>query len=63
MLLQVSSLPYSLTTKNEYTFGDKNSDLKVAVLDLGCKKSILKNFSERDVFPRKWCSTRHWRSR
>ncbi|MFL2995906.1 MAG: glutamine-hydrolyzing carbamoyl-phosphate synthase small subunit [Cytophagales bacterium] len=45
--LELSS---KVTTKNEYTFGDKNSDLKIAVLDLGCKKSILKNFSERGVY-------------
>ena len=45
--LELSS---KVTTKNEYTFGDINSDLKIAVLDLGCKKSILKNFSERGVY-------------
>lgn len=45
--LELSS---KVTTKNEYTFGDENSDIKVAVLDLGCKKSILKNFSERGVY-------------
>lgn len=45
--LELSS---KVTTKNEYTFGNENSDLKIAVLDLGCKKSILKNFSERGVY-------------
>ena len=45
--LELSS---KVTTKNEYTFGDINSYLKIAVLDLGCKKSILKNFSERGVY-------------
>lgn len=45
--LELSS---KVTTKNEYTFGNENSGLKIAVLDLGCKKSILKNFSERGVY-------------
>ena len=52
--LELSS---KVTTKEEYEFGDKNSKIKIAVLDLGCKKSILKNFSERGalckVFPAK----------
>tara|TARA_B100001093_G_C26827117_1_gene1014519 strand:- start:237 stop:1340 length:1104 start_codon:yes stop_codon:yes gene_type:complete len=50
--LELSS---KVTTKDEYEFGDINSTIKIAVLDLGCKKSILKNFSERGalckVFP------------
>ena len=50
--LELSS---KVTTKDEYEFGDINSPIKIAVLDLGCKKSILRNFSERGalckVFP------------
>ena len=38
-----------VTTKKEYIYGDEKSNLKVAVLDLGCKRSILKNFSDRGV--------------
>ena len=52
--LELSS---KVTTKKEYTHGDKNSKIKIAVLDLGCKKSILENFSSRGalckVFPAK----------
>ena len=46
-----------VTTKKEYIYGDEKSDFKVAVLDLGCKRSILKNFNNRGgvckVFPAK----------
>jgi carbamoyl-phosphate synthase small subunit len=42
-------LSTQVTTKEEYTYGDKLSKYKVAVLDLGCKKSILDNFNSRDV--------------
>ena len=45
--LELSS---KVTTKEEYTYGDENSDIKIAVLDLGCKKSILDNFSTRGAF-------------
>ena len=37
--LELSS---KVTTEKEYEFGDKNSKIKIAVLDLGCKQSILK---------------------
>ena len=52
--LELSS---QVTTKKEYTYGDEKADTKIAVLDLGCKKSILDNFSNRGalckVFPAK----------
>ena len=52
--LELSS---QVTTKKEYTYGDEKADTKIAVLDLGCKKSILNNFSNRGalckVFPAK----------
>ncbi|MDA0196701.1 MAG: glutamine-hydrolyzing carbamoyl-phosphate synthase small subunit [Bacteroidetes bacterium] len=42
-------------TKESYLFGDDNRTMKVAVLDVGIKKSILKNLAERGaickVFP------------
>ena len=41
--LELSS---KVTTKKEFLYGDKNSSLKIAVLDLGCKKSILENFKK-----------------
>jgi carbamoyl-phosphate synthase small subunit len=52
--LELSS---QVTTKESYTLGDENAKYKIAVLDLGVKKNILRNFLERDcyvkVFPAK----------
>src|SRR3978361_48712 len=45
--LELSSL---VSTKETYTFGDENAAYKVAVLDLGVKKNILRNFDDRDVY-------------
>lgn len=45
--LELSS---QVSTKEAYYVGDENSSLKVAVLDLGVKKNILRNFSERGVY-------------
>ena len=45
--LELSS---QVSTTETYTFGDENAALRVAVLDLGVKKNILRNFSERGVF-------------
>jgi carbamoyl-phosphate synthase small subunit len=52
--LELSSL---VTTKEAYTVGDSNSSIRVAVLDLGIKKSIITNLALRGcyckVFPAK----------
>jgi carbamoyl-phosphate synthase small subunit len=45
--LELSS---EVSTKEAYEEGDPESKLRVAVLDLGVKRSILSNFTERDVF-------------
>lgn len=45
--LELSS---EVTTKEIYTFGNERSDLRVAVLDLGIKRSILKNMASREIF-------------
>lgn len=45
--LELSS---QVSTKEPYYIGDKESKTKVAVLDLGVKKNILRNFSERGVY-------------
>lgn len=45
--LELSS---QVSTTEPYFFGDENAALKVAVLDLGVKKNILRNFSERGVY-------------
>lgn len=52
--LELSSV---VTTKEPYFIGDENASFRVAVLDLGIKKSILKNLAARGcyikVFPAK----------
>ena len=45
--LELSS---SVSTNKSYTLGDRNSDIKIAVLDLGVKKNILKCLIERGCF-------------
>ncbi len=45
--LELSS---KVSTKEPYYIGDKESKIKVAVLDLGIKKNILRSFSERGVY-------------
>jgi carbamoyl-phosphate synthase small subunit len=45
--LELSS---KVSTKTSYFIGDEKAGLKVAVLDLGVKKNILRNFSERGVY-------------
>ncbi|WP_395802797.1 glutamine-hydrolyzing carbamoyl-phosphate synthase small subunit [Daejeonella sp.] len=44
--LELSS---QVSTKESYEFGDKNAAKRVAVLDLGVKKNILRNFDSRGV--------------
>lgn len=54
--LELSSV---VSTKEPYFFGNENATYRVAALDLGIKKNILRNLSERDcyvkVFP--WNTT------
>jgi len=45
--LELSS---QVSTKVPYEYGDPNAKHKVAVLDLGVKKNILRSFDTRDVF-------------
>jgi carbamoyl-phosphate synthase small subunit len=45
--LELSS---QVSTTEPYFVGDESAALKVAVLDLGVKKNILRNFSERGVY-------------
>lgn len=47
--LELSS---QVSTKEAYEFGDKNASKRVAVLDLGVKKNILRNFDSRGVLSR-----------
>jgi len=45
--LELSSI---VTTKEAYTVGDSNSPIRVAILDLGIKKSIITNLALRGCF-------------
>jgi carbamoyl-phosphate synthase small subunit len=45
--LELSS---KVSTQKPYFYGKENAKYKVAVLDLGVKKNILRNFDERDVY-------------
>ena len=43
-------LASTVSTKESYFFGDENSTYKIAALDLGIKKNILRNFAKRDCY-------------
>ena len=43
-------LASKVSTKATYYYGNKNSKFKVAALDLGIKKNILRNLAKRDVY-------------
>jgi carbamoyl-phosphate synthase small subunit len=43
-------LASKVSTKAPYYFGDENATYKVAALDIGIKKNILRNIAERDVY-------------
>ncbi|MEY3679112.1 MAG: glutamine-hydrolyzing carbamoyl-phosphate synthase small subunit [Bacteroidota bacterium] len=45
--LELSS---EVSTKEPYYFGNEKAKYRVAVLDLGVKKNILRNFADRDVY-------------
>ena len=45
--LELSS---KVTARESYTLGNEGAKYKIAVLDLGVKKNILRNFMERDCF-------------
>ena len=45
--LELSS---KVSTKESYFYGNENAPNRIAVLDLGVKKNILRNFSQREVF-------------
>ncbi len=39
-----------VSTKEPYCYGDENARLRVAVLDLGVKRNILRNFADRGIY-------------
>jgi carbamoyl-phosphate synthase small subunit len=56
--IQLSAIPSMIglelaskvSTKEAYHIGDKNAPIKVAALDIGVKKNILRNLAKRGVF-------------
>lgn len=55
--MEALELSSQVTTKEPYDLGDEGSEYRIAVLDYGVKRSILKNFTKRNcycrVFPAK----------
>ena len=43
-------LASSVSTKEPYFFGDENATYRVAAIDLGIKKNILRNMAKRDMY-------------
>jgi carbamoyl-phosphate synthase small subunit len=43
-------LASKVSTKEPYYFGEKNATFKIAALDIGIKKNILRNLSQRDCY-------------
>ena len=43
-------LASKVSTKQPYYFGEKNAIFKIAALDIGIKKNILRNLSQRDCY-------------
>lgn len=43
-------LASQVSTKVPYYFGDENASLKIAALDIGIKKNILRNLANRDAY-------------
>ncbi|EGV44080.1 carbamoyl-phosphate synthase small subunit [Bizionia argentinensis JUB59] len=43
-------LASKVSTKEPYFYGDENATYKIAALDIGIKRSILKNLADRDVY-------------
>jgi carbamoyl-phosphate synthase small subunit len=43
-------LASKVSTKEPYLFGNKNATYRISVLDIGIKKSILRNLAERDCY-------------
>ena len=48
--IKSGSLDLEFANQNKYFFGDKNASIKVAVLDLGVKRNILKCLTDRDCY-------------
>ena len=49
-LMEGLELASKVSTKEPYFFGDENATYKIAALDIGVKKNILRNFAKRDAY-------------
>ena len=49
-IMEGLELASRVSTKKPYCFGDKNATHKIAALDLGIKKNILRNLAKRDAY-------------
>jgi carbamoyl-phosphate synthase small subunit len=48
--MQGLELASKVSTKEPYFYGDENASLKIAALDIGIKKNILRNLAKRDAY-------------
>lgn len=48
--MQGLELASKVSTKEPYFFGDKNASLKIATLDIGVKRNILRHFAKRGAY-------------
>ncbi|WP_452228678.1 MULTISPECIES: glutamine-hydrolyzing carbamoyl-phosphate synthase small subunit [unclassified Lacinutrix] len=48
--MQGLELASKVSTKEAYYYGDENATLKIAALDIGIKKNILRNLAKRDAY-------------
>ena len=48
--MQGLELASKVSTKEPYFYGDENSEIKIAALDLGIKENILRNLSKRGAY-------------
>ena len=51
-------LASKVSTKKSYEYGNKDSKVRLAVIDLGIKNNILENFSRRGLFEKCFHTTR-----
>ncbi|MCL4155056.1 UNVERIFIED_CONTAM: hypothetical protein GTU68_015877 [Idotea baltica] len=49
-LMNGLELASKVSTKEPYFFGNENASIKIAALDIGIKKNILRNLSQRDAY-------------
>jgi len=53
-------LASKVSTREPYTFGNQNATYRIAVMDYGVKKNILRSFAERDCFLKVFPAKTSW---